>query len=84
MLFRSTAANALTSANGVSQLKNITAAIIGADVDGDTVFDLVTDIGANGFILGTADKPFDGLVIVKSGGFDDPTVSVDPFKLVNA
>jgi hypothetical protein len=76
-----TNANELTTANAVKSIKNITANVIGADRNGNGTFDFT---GAGGFGLGQGETAIDGLVIVKSGGFDDATINVDPLLVVQA
>ena len=65
----------------MTSIKNITANVIGADKNGDGNFDF-TNAGAAGFGLNQGDTAIDGLVIVKSGGFDDATVNVNPILIV--
>lgn len=78
----STAANALTTANAVRAISNVQAKAIGADLDGDGVFDF-TDANGNGtYNLGTADTAIDGLVLALLAGYNAATVSPVPFKPV--
>lgn len=58
------AANALTAANAVHSLTEITAFIVGADVAADGDFDF-TNAGIAGFALGQGDTALDGLVIAR-------------------
>ena len=65
----------------VTSISNITASVIGADLDGDDTFDF-SDVGSPGFGLSTGDTAIDGLVIVKTDGFDDDTVSATPLRVL--
>lgn len=67
----------------VTSISNITASVIGADLDGDDTFDF-SDVGSPGFGLSTGDTAIDGLVIVKTDGFDDDTVSATPLRVLSA
>jgi hypothetical protein len=67
--------------SAVASIANITARVIGADLDGDEVFDFV-NAGTAGFQLGTSDFAQDGLVIVFAGGLDEDTVKAAPLKVV--
>jgi hypothetical protein len=80
-----TATNALSSINAVSSITLVNAAVIGADLDHDGMFDFVDSIGTTAFDLsptigGTSDAPTDGLVLVSATGAI--SLSVQPLKLV--
>ena len=77
-----TTSSNLTAANAVAHLKDVTANAIGADVNGDGLFSLRTDVGGNGFVLGTGDDIIDGLVIALASGFDAATVKTLTFPAV--
>ncbi len=66
----------------VTSISNITASVIGADLDGDDTFDF-SDVGSPGFGLSTGDTAIDGLVIVKTDGFDDDTVGATPLRVLS-
>ena len=69
-----TQANALTTANAVTALKNVHAATIGADIGGDGAF---TYTGAsNPFTIGDGDTAIDGPIIATMAGYDATTVRV--------
>jgi hypothetical protein len=72
----------LTATNAVTTLERVTAAAIGADVNGDALFTLRTDVGANGFLIGTGDNVIDGPVIARTAGFDATTVKTLTFPAV--
>jgi len=76
----STVGNALTTANAVFAIANITADEIGADLNGNGVFDF-TDVDAVGFVLGTADTAIDGIVIALTAGYNTATIDPVPLKL---
>ena len=74
------------TANAVFSLTNISALVIGADVNGDGTFRFDNDVGsASDFDLGataaTSDDPLDGLVIVRAGG-GGAALPVRPLMLV--
>ncbi len=74
-----TTSSNLTTINAVSHLSQVMARVIGADVNGDGLFTLATDVGSNGFVLGTGDDIIDGPVIAVSAGFDAGTVKTLTF-----
>jgi hypothetical protein len=61
------AANAITAANAVTAISNVRAFVVGADVNGNELFDYV-DLPPPGFNLGDGDTAIDGLVVVRAGG----------------
>jgi hypothetical protein len=77
----STSGTSLSAANAVSAIAEITADVIGADLNEDSIFDF-TDSGGDGFILGTPDMAIDGLVIALTAGYNAASVSVVPLKLI--
>jgi hypothetical protein len=75
----------LSAANAVRSLSNILAKVIGADLDGDSVFDF-TDVDGGGFSLAGTDEVIDGLVLALTAGYQTatikPTVAPDRLFLI--
>lgn len=75
------AANNITAANAVQSLTQISAQVIGADVNHNELFDF-TDAGASGFNFGDGDTAIDGFVLVKHAS-DLAALPVLPLKRIS-
>jgi hypothetical protein len=76
-----TDADNLNASNAVTAISGIKTKVIGADIDGDGVFDF-TDVGAAGFNLGGGDTAIDGLVIVKASGVPAGGLKPEPLLII--
>jgi len=85
MLAGTPAANSIDYDNGVYKISKITASVLGADVNGNSVFDWTDGTAAHTFQPDDSgnstdgDTAIDGLILVRKGGFS--VVPVTPLKL---